>query len=220
MPGLDGLFDFLHRNGLYVAGVAFASFLYLLVDFFIVIKDFLPVLRARSFWLLWFCTFILNILAFTALQASQTNNGSFGSAQPLALIVMSTLGTAVILQSFTFKIGDRKVVDVSKIMEDFRATVLEDVSRHAASAGRKFMLRTAESLFHAFQDNPEDLRTQFINVMSFGGRNAAQVQADLARLEADVQALRVPAAMLLAQRIAQADVQEAQRLVWSARTRP
>lgn len=221
MPGWNGIADFFAQEGGPVIGVAIASLLYQLVDLFIVIKGFKAVFRAPSFWLLWFCTFILNVLAFEALSRTQAASPPvFGAAQTLALVVMSTLGTAVILQSFTFKIGDRKVVDISKIMDDFRATVLEDISRQTAIAEQKFTRRTAEKLYRAFQGNPQDLRNQFVNVMSFAGRAPAQLQADLSRLDQDAQTLGVPPAMLLAQRIAQADVREAYRLAMHAELAP
>jgi hypothetical protein len=215
MPGFAAVLSFLQQEDFHLIGVAFATFLYLLVDFFIVIKAFRAILHARSFWLLWFCTFILNILAFEALSKTQDPKAAnFGPAQTLALVVMSTLGTAVILQSFTFKIGDRKVVDISKIMDDFRATVLEDISRQAGIAARKFAVRAAEELSAVFKDRPAELRNAFVNVMLFGGRDAQQVKADLTRIEQDARALGVPEEMLLGQKIAQADVGEAQRLAW------
>lgn len=221
-PALNDFVTFFAKEGLHVVGLAVASLVYLLVDFFIVIKAFKPIFRPPSFWFFWFCTFVLNILAFEALSQmqDQAKLGSFGPAQTLALVIMSTFGTIAILQSFTLKIGDRKVVDFSRIMEDFRTTVLEDVSRQAAAEERKFARRTADRLFKAYRDSPDELRKEFVNVMSFGGRDAAQIQADLARIDEDVRTLKVEAVRVLAQRIAQADVREASRLAWKAETIP
>jgi hypothetical protein len=43
------MLEFLHSDGLFVAGVAAATFLYLLIDLFIVVKNFAPIVRAPSF---------------------------------------------------------------------------------------------------------------------------------------------------------------------------
>lgn len=162
------LIDFLEQDGVYIVGVAAASFVYLSVDLFIVIKRFGSIIRTLSFWMFWFCTFVLNILAFEALKGIQdtSKDGKFGHAQMLALVVFSTLGTAAILQSFTLKIGDKKVVDISKIVDDFRDVVLEDISRRTAALDRESMFRIADQLYEAYKDTPERLRNEFTKVTS------------------------------------------------------
>ena len=211
------MLEFLQNEGLFVVGIATATLLYLLVDLFIVVKNFASIIKAPSFWFLWLLISILNLLAFEALHAQSSSPGKqFGKAQDLALIVFSTLGTVAVLQSFALKIGDRKIVDVSTIIENFRATVLEDISRRVASSQRKFTSRTANNLVVAFKYRPELLRNEFVRVMTFGNRNADQVKQELAQIEAEAGTLQVPMAMLLAQRIAKADVAEADRLAREA----
>jgi hypothetical protein len=108
-------------------------------------------------------------------------------------------------------------VDVSIIIENFRATVLEDVSRRIASSQRELTSKTANKLFDAFKDRPAGLtRNEFVRVMTFGNRTAEQVKEELAQIEAEVGTLDVPLAMLLAQRIAKADLGEADRLAREA----
>jgi len=211
------MLEFIRSDGLFAGGIAVATFLYLLIDLFIVVKTFTSILKAQSFWFLWLLISILNLLAFEALHAQSAAPGKqFGHAQELALIVFSTLGTVAILQSLTLKIGDRKIVDVSTIVENFRTTVLEDISRRAASSQRKFTSRTADRLFDAFRDKPAELRNEFVRVMTFGERDTAQVKAELAKIEEQADALKAPLEMLLAQRVAKADVEEADRLVRDA----
>jgi hypothetical protein len=98
---------FLRTDGVFAAGIAVATFLYLLIDLFIVVKTFTPILKALSFWFLWLLISILNLLAFEALHSQSAAPGKqFGNAQELALIVFSTLGTVAIVQSFALKIGE------------------------------------------------------------------------------------------------------------------
>jgi len=213
------MLEFLRSNGLFAAGIAAATLLYLLIDFFAVVKNFASILKAPSFWFFWFLISVLNFLAFKALNGPSSSLGEqFGNARELALIVFSTLGTVAILQSFALKIGDRKIVDVSTVIENFRATVLEDISRRAASSQREFTSRTANRLFDAFKGKPAEpaLRNEFVRVMTFGDRNAGQVKEELAQISVEADTLQVPLAMLLAQRIAKADVGEAGRLAREA----
>jgi hypothetical protein len=67
--------EFLQSDGLFVVGVATATLLYLLIDFFIAVKNFLSVLRAPSFWFYWLLISILNLLAFEALHGQSSNPG-------------------------------------------------------------------------------------------------------------------------------------------------
>jgi hypothetical protein len=93
---------------------------------------------------------------------------------------------------------------------------LEDISRRIASSQREFTSRTAKKLLDAFKGKPELLRNEFVRVMTFGNRTAEQVKEELARIEAEARALKVSPAVLLAQRIAKADVGEADRLAREA----
>lgn len=110
------MLEFLHSDGLFVAGVAAATFLYLLIDLFIVVKNFAPIVRAPSFWFFWLLVSILSLLAFEALWLSNVGQ-QFGKARPLALITFSTFATVAVLRSFALKIGDSKLVDVSTMIE-------------------------------------------------------------------------------------------------------
>jgi hypothetical protein len=211
------MIGFLQSNGPFIGGIAIATLLYLLIDLFIVIKDFGSILKAPSFWLLWLLTSTLNLLAFEALHTQSSSPGKqFGDAQNLALIIFSTVGTVAILQSFSLKIGDRKIVDVSSFIENLRATVLEDISRRVASSRREETSKTADKLSAAFKDRPAQLRGEFVRIMTFGNLETQEVQAQLTRIEQDADTLGVSSAMLLAQRIAKADVREANRLAWQA----
>jgi hypothetical protein len=212
--GTTTFLGFFQKDGWYVAGLAIASLIYLLVDFFIVIKRFKAILQTGSFWLFWFCISVLNLLAFEALRGAQDagKKGSFGDLQGLALIIMSTLGTAAVLQSFALKIGDRSVVDVSKVISDFRAAVLQAISRQQAKAARDGARKAAEKLEVVFKNEEGELREAFIRVMSFAGRTSAEVQKDLQQIADDASALKIDPVKLLAQRIAQADASVARQL--------
>lgn len=125
--------EFFASDWLYVAGVALATFVYLLVDFFIVIRGFASIPRARSFWVFWFCVAILNLLAFEALNSVPGMAKAFGAAKGLALVVISTLGTITILQSFALKIGDLMSFggrDAQRVKND-----LEQIGRDALALG-------------------------------------------------------------------------------------
>jgi hypothetical protein len=111
-------------------------------------------------------------------------------------------------------------VDVGTIVENFRATVVDDISRQIASAQRKFAARTARQLVAVFKDRPAELRSELVRVMTFGGRDTAQVKTELTKIEEQAEILRVPLEMLLAQRLAQADLAEAARLVGDAAPGP
>lgn len=206
------VWNFFASDWIYAGGVALASFVYLLVDLFIVIRSFASILRARSFWVFWFCVSILNLLAFEALNSVPDIAKRFGAAAGLALVVMSTLGTITILQSFALKVGGQKVVDVSKFMDDFRATVLQDISRQQAIAVQKDTRETAARLFAALRDRPAELHQAFVSVMAFGGRDTDEVRRELDQIGKDAATLDVPEALVLARKVAQTDLREATNL--------
>ena len=213
------LIDFLEQDGVYIVGVAAASFVYLSVDLFIVIKRFGSIIRTLSFWMFWFCTFVLNILAFEALKGIQdtSKDGKFGHAQMLALVVFSTLGDTDSLCKLCGEDKAKKVINLNRCLivsgrlkrartsrEEPLRWIVSPCSELPTNSTRRTRIHRRGCATNSPRSPP------------YGGREASEAAAELSRIEDNAIALQVPSAKLLAQRIAQTDLREAQRLVWQA----
>ncbi len=197
--------------------VPLATLVYLLVDVYPVVKSFSGIVRTVSFVLLWAIFSILNVIAYAAwrLAASAKIQAVLGDASltELTVIILSTLSTLTILQSFTLKVADYKFVDVGAWIETFRKRVLADIGEQVGKQTKINEQRVADLLYAKFQHNPQALRDEYANVMAFGGRTVAQIGQELTQLQQDAAAINLSFEKLLASRIVKADIQRAEHLV-------
>lgn len=186
--------------------ILLASLVYLLFDTYPVVKSFRATFRAPSLFLLWVIMATLNLIAFGLLRVSARATVAGLVESPalttLTLVFLATIGTIGIVQSLTMKIADHRFLDVSKLIDGFRAIVLADISRIAADLERLRAMSVARALSQKL--DAAQRRREYASVMTFTGRPRSDVEAEL-------QLLIDPRA--LAERIALADVGYAERLL-------
>lgn len=199
------------------AFVPLATLVYLFVDMYPSVKSFTAMFRTFSFWLLWIIFSILNIIACAALKLAAGGKILELLNEPhltdLTVVVLSTLSTLTVLQSLTLKVADYKFIDVGQLMENYRKRVLEDIANTVSTSMRLLQQRLADRVFAKFQDNPQTLRDEYANVMSFGGRSLAEIGQELVQLQQDAQAANLSFERQLASRIAKTDPERAIQLV-------
>jgi len=127
--------------------LALATLIYLLVDIYPNVKSFPAIVQTGSFWLLWFVFVILNLIAWGAIEVAVGEKAQTWVGHPeladLLVIVMATLGTITIFQSFTLKMADVKVVDIGPLVDNYRRTVLAAVANKVRDLRRRKEQRVA-----------------------------------------------------------------------------
>jgi hypothetical protein len=200
-----------------VGGVAGATLLYLVFDTYPIVKSFVATFRSGSFYLLWVILSILNLIAFGILRISAADKITKvvgESLAPMTLVLLATIGTIGILQSLTLKVADYKFVDVGRMIDGFRSTVLADINRKEADRVRLRSLAMAQKLSAKY--TLPTLRSEYAAVMTYQGRDAAQVGQELTQLEAVCEAARISFERAICERIAQADIRRAHELLFRA----
>ena len=197
------------------SGVAIGTLLYLWVDLYPLTKSFRAFGREPSSWLLWLILTILNFVSYFIVESAF--GGKFreklGSpAGDMLVLIICTSGTVSILQSFTLKAADIKVVDIGPIVEKFRAAVLADITQRIADQKRRDDLQVAGRLAASYRLRIPQLRAKYLHVFTFGGRTPEQIEADLKGLESKATSLNIAMEELMALDIVKADPYLARRL--------
>lgn len=195
-----------------------ATLIYLLVDIYPSVKSFPAILRTLSFWLLWLILSVLNIIALAAISVTaKPKISSLLQGDPalttVTLIILSTLGTLSVLQSFTIKISDYKFIDVGMLLEAFRKSVLSDIGDTVTNGTRRDQQQLADKLFNKYGSDRQRLRDEYATVTSFGGRTVADIGKELDQLEEQALAAHLSVERMLTLRIAKADAERARQLL-------
>ena len=161
-----------------------ATFFYLIFDLYAVITSLTALVRSVSFWLLWLLFSILNGVAFLLFQAAAVKTLEDKSIDPvvapLLILFFSTIGTFSIVQSFSLKFADYKAVDLEKMFEKLRASVLSEAASEKAEINKNRKLALARKLATFYAGNPTAIDQDYEALMAFGGRSAAQITAEIA----------------------------------------
>ncbi len=197
--------------------LALVALLYLVFDIYPVVKSFQAIFRTGSFWLFWIIFSILNTVAYEALNGAGGQRIKGLVTNPvlahLAVMLLATLGTISIIQSFTLKVAEYKFVDFGKLVEGFRSQVLADISRVSADQERQRALAVADRIYQKYKNEPDALRNEYAGVMAFGNRTVEQIGQELTELKEEADKANLSFERTLARRIAQVDIKRAQQLV-------
>jgi len=197
------------------AGVAFATFVYLVFDTYPIVKSFGDTLRSGSFYLLWLILSVLNLISYGILKVGVEETISAHLHSPtltaMTLVLLATIGTVGILQSLTFKLADYRFIDIGKLIEGFKTTVRADIGRISRDRKRLKSIDIANKLSKKY--TLADLRTEYVSVMTYQGRNLAQAGQELTQLDNDCTTANTSFARAICERIAQADISGAEEML-------
>jgi hypothetical protein len=197
--------------------LALATLLYLLIDIFPQVKSFRGIFACGSFWLLWFVFVILNLIAWGALEVALAVKAVAFVGRPelaaLLLVVLATLGTVTILQSFTVKAAEVKLVDIGPLVEKYRLAVLAAVADKVRDLRRIEEQKIALKLTAKFTGNVAVLRNHYHTAFAFGGITIAEITTQMTILQNQATASGLPFEQLLAVDIVKADVTFARTLL-------
>jgi len=181
------------------------------INIFLTILDLYPLIRSfwffatPSYYILMLTLFVLYLLAAYILKSQILKNGDL-----IAILVISSLGTFAVIQSFTLQFGNYKLINLTEMINEFKVTVRYDADKIRAKSyvlktqiiakklsekniGTKELEMELESLLS--QKHPRNQRRQIIEEIENYSKKKG---LDLKRL--------------LANRIAQVDLERANQL--------
>lgn len=194
-----------------------AVFLYLILDLYpLVPKSASAIVKSGGFWLLWVVQCILTLIAYAIVRAGTGPriDAAVGTKfAPVFTVFLAVIGALTFVQSLSFKIADHKLVDLQKPLENFRSKVLESIASKVADGERLRRMKLADLLCERFQGDVQELRVQYAHVMSTMGWDVGKVGKALTQLEHESIAANLPLDKVLAQKIAQVNIDRAQDLI-------
>jgi hypothetical protein len=197
---------------LYIAAAAFAvNHLWNVLDLYPQTRTYL-FLKTLSYHAFTLSKTLVSLVAFYILSNIQfrlddKNSIDFSNQVPLALF-LSLFATFSVIESFSLKLGSLRIIDLSKVIEEFKARVADDARNKKDQQIKDTVQSVAEKLSRKL--SVDDLRTEFFLVMDLPPEKR---QAELEAIETQARAVRLSVERLLAQRIANVDMNRAQRLL-------
>ncbi len=183
--------------------------IFLIVDLILEVGSLRALVANFYFWLYWLVYSIASGVALYLLR--HVNNPAISSLPPLLLDLMATVGAATIMQSLTFKVGGKRVLELSRYLDDYRRKVLSSSARLVTRYDRKEVLRQSRRIlvkadYQAGNAESEDrIRKIYAQVMLFGARDSARVEQEIAKIEQDCQHTGADFGPEIARRVAQTD---------------
>jgi len=200
-------FDFLTEHWPEYAAVTASASIYILIDIHPQVKSLRALVRTFSFYILWIVFIVLNLMAFGALQLAwgKKIQELAGSMSFLTIVVLSTIGALGILQSMTVKLAGTKFVDVEKMIDSYRSTVLAHASQKDAELKRREADDLAEKLSTKYEQDPSQLRTDYVQVMGWAGSDDKAIVEAFEQIKATATTLGIKFERVLANRMAATD---------------
>lgn len=203
-----------------VPTIAVISLILLSVDIYPSVKSFRGMLKTPSFLLLWVVSFLLTTVAYfflmtTALVKIQGLVGL--EATKLAAVLLAWVMQATILQSLSFKFSDVQVINLQALIANYRAQVLEDITKKNSESERLTAFRIADKLSAKFIGDERGIVEEYSTLLLYTGQSAESVTAVIAETETNANNLNISKVKLIAGRIARLDRARAKQLLAAPR---
>jgi len=163
------------------------------------------------FWLYWL---VYSIAAETALYfLGNATNPTVSKLPPPVLTLIAIIGTTTVLQSITFKVGGKRVLDLSHYLDDYRRKVLTSSASLMSRAERGRVIRQSREILKKVDYKPgnpaseSEMKRIYAEVMLFGARKSTIVQQEIAKIEQDCAITGASFGNEIARRVAQTDPQ-------------
>lgn len=177
-----------------------------LLDLYPAVRTFLN-FRTPSYYVLLSVGFALNLFAAFALKRTIFTE----PGHSVETIFLAAFATLSVIQSFSLKLGNYKLINISDLVEGFRGTVLADIAEMKTEMKRREIQQVGQKLAEKFENQEGRLITEY--AVLFGGE--AKIQAEVEELRGLASKGGFGFTRLLAQRIAQADLARAKDVLVS-----
>jgi len=182
---------------------------FLFIDLLIEVGSLLALLGNLFFWLYWI---VYSAAAESALYLlGHATNPKIEGLPPPVLIVIAIVGTTAVLQSLTFKVGGKRVLDLSRYLDDYRGKVLSSSASLVTKSERRRVLRQSTAILKKVEyvaGNPQSenrMQQMYAEVMLFGARKSETVQKEIAKIQQDCALTGASFGNEVARRVAQTD---------------
>lgn len=163
-----------------------AVLVFLVIDLLIEVGSFWALFWNVFFWLY---GIVYSAAAEVALFVLKASNAKIHDLPTPVLILISITGTTTILQSLTFKVGGKKVLDLSRYLDDYRRKVLtssaswvnQEETRRVLNQSRRILQKINYVAGEASSESR--MKAIYAEVMLFGNRKPATVQKEIAQME-------------------------------------
>ena len=164
-------------------------FLFLVIDLLLETESLSAILGNLFFWLYWL---IYSVAAAAALYFLGTQPALVSLHLPTPLLsLIAIVATTTILQSLTFKIGGKRVLDLSRYLDDYRRKVLTSSAKLATKQKGRRVQRQCRLIldkvsYKAGDPSSENrMKQMYAEVMLSGAQKPETVQREIARIERD-----------------------------------
>jgi hypothetical protein len=171
--------------------------------------------QVRSFWFFSapsYFVLLLTLFALNLLAAYILKNQVFKDGDLIAILVISSLGIFSVIQSFTLKFADYRLIDLSEMIDKFKLTVVNDAGRMTSRMERLKTLKTAKKLSEKYANKVKELEQQ-LYMLLFQRRSVEEAREIVSQMKKDVEKEQLNLGTLLANRITQMDLERAQLLL-------
>ncbi|HWG18939.1 MAG TPA: hypothetical protein VG225_00320 [Terracidiphilus sp.] len=182
---------------------------FLIIDLLVEVDSPRALLLNPFFWLYWL---VYSVAAGAALYFMTNGMHPAIARLPMpALVLVAIVGTTTILQSLTFKVGGKRVLDLSRYLDDYRRKVLTSSASLVIRQQKRRVLRQSNRILRKIgyqgghPESDDRMRAMYAEVMLFGARKPETVQREIAKIMADCQTAGANFGEVVARRVAQAD---------------
>jgi len=184
--------------------------LYLIIDLMMEVEKLPLLLRNLFFWFYWI---VYSIAAEIALffVGGAVNSALHGHPLPSPLLILiAIIGTTTVLQSLTFKIGGKKVLDLSRYLDDYRRKVLTSSAALKIRFERRRVLEQSRLILQKMkyvdgdEASKKEMRRIYAEVL-LAGRDSTKLRQEIAKVEELCAQNGASFGTVVAERIAQAD---------------
>lgn len=182
---------------------------FLVIDLLIEVGSLGALLGNPFFWIYWI---LYSVAAESALYfLGHATNAKIGGLPAPVLIVIAITGTATILQSLTFKVGGKRVLDLSRYLDDYRGKVLSSSASLVTKSERRRVLAQSTAILKKVNyvagnsESEHRMQQMYAEVMLFGARKSETVQKETAKIQQDCALTGASFGNEVARRVAQTD---------------
>lgn len=138
----------------------------------------------------------------------------FKSPGIVETIFLSAIAAFSIIQSFTLKFADYKIINLSNAVESLKSTALEDITKKKTALKRGKIQRVRQKVAKRFADNEEELIAEFTSLaVALTGASLEEVAEEIKKLKDSCKERNLDFIKLLASNVAQLDLAAAKDLL-------
>lgn len=180
-----------------------------ILDLYPKVEAFWPIFRTPSYYFLFAITLLFNLAAAYLLRTYV-----FKSAGIVETIFLAAIAAFSIIQSFTLKFADYKIINLSDAVESLKGTVLEDITKRKTALKGRMIRQVGQELAERFKDNEEKLISEFTSLgVALTGASPEEIAEEIRKLKDLCNERNLDFIRLLALNVAQLDLDAAKDLI-------